>query len=180
MKSGVFTNGSESYQVSQIVYVGPVEEIPEEYRKFERTHSFRIVTTIGHSRCSYKSAEAARHAHGALFAIMKSANSEVFSHGTELLDPARIVCYGDAVTLKNPQGEYTHAIIVTMETADARGCKVWLKYKSQDKAKRGRRLLQALVSGSKGLKTDSEPKAQQETVAAAVKDAPGADADMPF
>ncbi len=180
MKSGVFTSNGESYQVSQIVYVGPVEEIPEEHRRFERTHSFRIVTTIGYSRCSFKSSETARHAHGALYAIMKSANPEVFSHGTELLDPARIVCFGDVVALKTPQGDYTHAVIVTMETAEPRGCKVWLKYKSEDKAKRGRRLLQSLVSGAKAQKAEIEPKAEQETAVAVAQDGPKADADVPF
>jgi len=180
MKSGVFTSGGESYQASQIVYVGPVEEIPEEHRRFERTHSFRIVTTVGYSRCSYKSAEAARNAHGALYGILKTANPSVFSHGTELLDANRVVCFGGVVALKNPQGEHTHAVIATMETADPRGCKVWLKYKSEDKAKRGRRLLQSLVGGRESTGTEAAEPQEQTAVAVSAPAAATVEADMPF
>jgi hypothetical protein len=132
------------------LFVGAVEEVPVEIRKGERTHSFKIVTTVGSSFCYYKSEETARKAHGALYGMLKSANPNIYPHRMELLDAARVVSIGDVVALKNPKGDLTHALIVSVETTDPRNAKVWLKYKSEDNARKARRALYAVVSAATG------------------------------
>ena len=60
MKSVVFNAGSESFKVTNVVYAGPVTEIPEEKRRNNSTHSFRMVTTLGATYCYYKSFKTAK------------------------------------------------------------------------------------------------------------------------
>lgn len=163
MKSVMFNSGNRSYQVNRIVYVSPVEEIPQEYRKAERTHSFKIVTTVDSTFCGFKSAETARSAHNAIAAMMRDVNPRTFPHGDELIDASRVVSVGDVVALKTPRGEHTHAVIVTMETSDDKSAKAWLKFRSEDKAKAGRGLIRNLVNEAAGgvREKASEEAAQQ-------------------
>jgi hypothetical protein len=160
--------------------VGPIEEIPQEYRKGERTHSFKIVTTVDSTHCGYKSPETARNAHNAIAAMMRDVNPKTFPHGDELVDATRVVSVGDVVALKTPRGEHTHAVIVTVETADEKNAKVWLKFRSEEKAKNGRMLVRRLVTEAAGgsveqvkQETKADPAAQPAAVG-------GSEADLPF
>jgi len=183
VKNVIFNAGTESYLVSHIVYVGAVEEVPAEIRKGERTHSFKIVTTVGSSYCYYKTEETAGKAHGALYGMLKAANPNIYSHRMELLDAARVVSIGDVVAMKNPKNDLTHAIIVSVETTDPRNAKVWLKYKSADNAAKARRAIYAVVSAA-----NSGDKAPDQTAESSVAETPAPQAvavgesspDLPF
>jgi len=145
MNSVVFGTPRESYQVANIIYAGNVGEIPVDKRKNGCSHSFKIITTHGSAFCYYKSEEAARNARGALGAMLNAVKPAAFRHGYEVLDPRRIVSYTGVISLKTPVDELTHAVVVTIDTAEERNKKVWLKYRSEEVAQKGRSALYACI-----------------------------------
>lgn len=176
MQETIFSNGNESYQVAHIIHVSRIWEIPEEKRRFDRSHCFKLVTTLGPAFCSYKSFETARKVRGKLYAMLTAAKPEMFSHGNDLIDPNAIVSIGDVLELKNPQGENTHAIIVTIKTNDARHSKVWLRYKSEENAKKGKRILWAVV-GKAGNNAVSDSAGDSESATEPITEDAPADAE---
>jgi hypothetical protein len=147
MNSAVFSTGNESYQVSQILHIGPVTEIPEKIRKDNgATHSFKLVTPQSGVYCYYRSEEAAMNARRALGAMVRATKPSLFGCGHYLVDPAGVISFSNVVALKNPStGGRTHAFVVTIDTTDERHRKVWLRYTSEDNAKKARRAMFAAV-----------------------------------
>lgn len=147
MNTAVFSTGNESYQVSHIIHAGPVTAIPEKIRKESgSTHSFKLVTPQTGVFCYYRSEEAAKNARGALGAMLRAAKPALFSSGHDLVDPARVISFGNVFAFKNPPDDgSTHAFVVTIDCSDERSRRVWLRYKSEEGAKKARRAMFAAV-----------------------------------
>lgn len=176
MQSTIFSTAGEAYHVNHIVHASGVWEVPEDKRKYDRTHAFKLVTTVGSAYCYYKDQDAARKARSALGAMLAAAKPSVFRHRNDVMDPKHIVSIGNVVALKEPQGELTHAVIVTLATSDIRNNKVWLKYKSEETATKGRRVLYAVVAKANEQQADT-PQDTKDTEAAepvAVAEGPAA------
>jgi hypothetical protein len=173
MNSAIFTTGNQSYQVSNVVYAGPVAEIPEERRRNGSTHSFKIVTTVGSSFCYYKDADTARRARGALGAMLDSLYPNAFKHGNEYLDPRSVVSFSNVCEFKKPIMDYTHGFVVTVMTLDEKNREIWLRYREEEHARKGRKVMWAAIHTANGMTTTTAkqengqaPVAQPEPVAA--------------
>jgi hypothetical protein len=108
-----------------------------------------MITTRKSVFSHYKSLENGIKARGFLVGMLEEAKPSMYKHGFELLDPAAVVSFGNVITLKTPQGEYTHAVCVTLDTAEEKYNKVWLRYKSEENAQKGRRALYAVLHSLK-------------------------------
>ncbi|MBD3315221.1 MAG: hypothetical protein GF344_05495 [Chitinivibrionales bacterium] len=158
MSSAVFSTGNESYQISKIIHVGSVTPIPEKIKKDNGcTHSFKLVTPQSAVYCYYRSEDTAKNARGALGAMLREAKPALFSSGYELVDPSRVISFGNVFAFKKPTADgNSHAFVVTIDTSDERHRKVWLRYKSEESAKKARRAMFAAVhAGIHGSSTDS-------------------------
>ncbi|MBN1127710.1 MAG: hypothetical protein JXA71_01910 [Chitinispirillaceae bacterium] len=152
MSSALFTCGNEAYQVSKIIYAGPVSVIPEDRRRNGSTHSFKIVTGLGAVFSYHKDEETARKSRGALAAMLDSLKPKAFKHRyDEFVDPRGIVSFSNVVQFKQPIEQYTHGFVVTMETAAEKNREIWFRYKSEDHAQKGRKALWATVHGANGM-----------------------------
>jgi hypothetical protein len=159
MGSAVFTNGINAYQVSGILYVGSVAEIPEKRRQNGYTHSFKITTGLGTVFCHYKDEETARKSRGVLAGMLDATKPNAFKHGFDFLDPTRVVSFSSVLQFKKPLGQYTHGFVVRMETVDEKSREVWLRYRSEDHAQKGRKALWASLHNVNGVQSKSEEKA---------------------
>ncbi|NLW33450.1 MAG: hypothetical protein GXY77_18540 [Fibrobacter sp.] len=160
MKSAVFSNGSDTYQVANVIYAGPVSEIPQEKRKGDSTHSFRMITTQGVVYCYYKSIESAKNSVGALKAMMESLKVNIFKTGAEWIDINRIVSFGRVIKLKNTENGQTHAFLVNIDTTDEKHNQIWLTYKSEDHAEKARKALYAAIHSVNKVQPKSEDNSE--------------------
>lgn len=145
MKSAIFSTPTQSYQVANIVYAGSVGEIPENYRKNDSTHSFKLITTLGAAFCYYNNLDTARNARDSLWSLMEMVKPNLFKSGYEALDPRSVVSFGRVFKLKTLQGDHTHAFVITMTTNSEQDTEVWLTYKSEDHAEKARKALYAAI-----------------------------------
>lgn len=168
MSSAIFSNGTNSYQVSRIIYAGSVAEIPENRRQNGSTHSFKITTGIGSVFCYYKDEESAKKSRGALGGMLDAARPNAFKHGFEYLDPSRVISFSSVFQFKKPQGVYTHGFVVTLETASEKSQEVWFRYKSEDHAQKARKALWAVLHSVNGQSSAPAEKAAvaEQTVSA--------------
>jgi hypothetical protein len=175
MSSAIFTCGNDAYQVAKIIYAGPVSSIPEDRRRNGSTHSFKIVTGLGAVFSYFKDEETAKKSRGALGAMLEVVNPKSFKHGyNEFVDPKGIVSFSKVVQFKQPIDQYTHGFVVTIDTADEKSREVWMRYKSEDHAQKGRKALWAAVHGANGMSAKA-------TTVSAPADAGGPKADTtPF
>lgn len=155
MGSAVFSNGSNAYQVSKILYAGSVSEIPESRRQNENTHSFKITTGLGTVFFYYKDEETARKSRGMLGGMLDAARPNAFKHGFEYLDPLAVVAFSGVLQFKKPVGPYTHGFVVRMDTVDEKSREVWLRYKSDDHAQKGRKALWASLHNVNGVRSSA-------------------------
>jgi hypothetical protein len=152
MSSAIFTCGNDAYQVSKIIYAGPVSTIPEDRRRNGSTHSFKIITGLGAVFSYYKNEEMARKSRGALAAMLETLKPKAFKHGfDEFVDPRGIVSFSNVVQFKQPIEQYTHGFVVTVETAAEKNREIWFRYTSEDHAQKGRKALWAAVHGVNGM-----------------------------
>jgi hypothetical protein len=151
MRSAIFTSGSQAYQVSKIIYAGYVHAIPEDRRRNDSTHSFKIVTANGAAFSYYKNEEAARKSRNMLGAMLDELKPVAFKHAGEFIDPAHIVSFGGVFQFKKAQGEYTHGFQITIATVQEKNQEIWLRYKSDDHAQKGRKALWAAVHNANGM-----------------------------
>jgi hypothetical protein len=169
----IFNSAGESYQVANVSYVGPVREIPEEKRRGESTHSFRMYTPLGTVYCNYKSDETAKKSRSALAAMMGGCKPSLYKHGFELIDTQKIVSFSSVLQLKNAQNGHTHAIVVNVESGNTDNSQVWLRYRSEENAVKGRKALYAAIHAANRMLPGSEeqaPQVQTEPVGEAVKE----------
>ncbi|MBD3419725.1 MAG: hypothetical protein GF398_06365 [Chitinivibrionales bacterium] len=162
MKSAVFNTAKESYQVSKVIYVGPIVEIAEEKRKGASTHFFKLTTSTKSAYCYYKGIEAARKAHGALMAMVRDAKKHLFQHGSSLFDTREIISFGNVFGLATPQENKTHTFIVNLNAVDERNTRIWLKYTSEEKAKNGQRALFCAIQAANDMPWKSAPSDESE------------------
>ena len=80
---------------------------------------------------------------------MDSVKPNLFKSGYEALDPRSVITFGRAFQLKTPQGDHTHAFVVTVATVDEKSSEVWLTYKSEDHAEKARKALYAAIHNNK-------------------------------
>ncbi|MBN2035718.1 MAG: hypothetical protein JW768_03160 [Chitinispirillaceae bacterium] len=151
MSSVCFTCGNESYQVSKIIYAGPVTEIPEDRRRNGSTHSFKIITGLGAVFSYYQNEEAARKSRSILAGMLDAIKPTAFKRGIDFIDPKGIVKFGRVVQFKQPVGQYTHGFVITLETAQEQNQEVWVRYKSEDHATKGWKALWASIYSANGM-----------------------------
>ncbi len=166
MSTVIFAAGFQSYNVSQIIYAGQVVEIPEERRKSENTHSFKVITTIGSSFCYFRSSDAAWKARGALGAMLDTLKPNLFRYRREVIDPRAVVTFGKVFELKTPVNDFTHAFVVNLRTADADHGKVWLRFKSEESAGKAIRALYASIHAAFETEKPAPANTVMEPVAA--------------
>jgi hypothetical protein len=162
MSITIFSTYSESFPLSHIVYVGSVFEISAENRKGESTHAFKIVTSSNTMYCNYKDAEAATIAHDSLEKQLGENGRKLFKNAGDLIDVARITSFSKVITLKKPQQNCTHAIVLNLDSSiDEKQRQIWLHYKSDESATNARKALFALISiasGNPAVNTHDEKK----------------------
>jgi hypothetical protein len=147
MSISIFSTYSESFPLSHIVYVGSVFEIAEENRKGESTHSFKIITSSNVMYGSYKDALAAKTAHDSVEKLLEEHGRKLFKNGGDMIDVSRITSFSKVITLKKPQQNYTHAIVMNIDTSiEEKLRQIWFLYKSEESAANARKALFALVS----------------------------------
>ena len=171
MSSAVFTTGNQAYQVAKIVYAGPVGEIPAERRRNGSTHSFKVITPTGATFCYYKDVDAARKARGALTGMLETLKPNGYTRGNEYLDPTRVVSFSNVMQFKKPIEECTHGCVVSVETADERNREVWMRFKSEDHARKSRKALWAILHAVNGLQKAKDNADEGEPVTAVASDA---------
>ena len=159
MGLAIFANGNQAYQVAKIIYAGPVHQIPEDRRRNGSTHSFKIITGLGSVFSYYKNEETARKARGALAGMLDILKPASFKHGYEFIDPAHVVSFTSVVQFKKPVDQYTHGFVISVETAQAKSQEIWLRYKSEGNAQKGRKALWATVHSVHGLSRPAVEKA---------------------
>jgi hypothetical protein len=153
MNSTIFSTPNDSYAVSNVIYAGPVMEIPEEKRKSESQYSFRMITTLGPVYCYFKTLESAKKARNLLGSMMNLAKPSVFRSGPIAIDPSKIVSFSKVVTLKNPENGFTHAITTTIETSNNKTNQIWMTYRSEEAARNARRALYASIQSLNRVET---------------------------
>jgi len=162
MNSTIYSTPFGSYQVKHIAYATYIREIPEEYRKNERSHSFRIVTRTGSIYYSFTNEESAKKAHGALTAKLQSYSPDLFRSGGSILDTSKVVSFSSVLTLKKPQGNKTHAFWVTVDTENSNENKLWFSFTSEENAEKARRALFAKVNMANSFGTTVHDELVQE------------------
>jgi hypothetical protein len=156
MRSAIFTSGNQAYQVSKIIYAGPVHAVPETNRRNECTHSFKIVTTQGATFSYYKNEESARKSRNMLGAMLDTLKPDAYKHGYDFIDPLHIVSFSNVVQFKKPLGEFTHGFAIMIDTVQEKSRELWLRYKAEDTAQRGRKSLWAAIHNALGMSKTAE------------------------
>jgi len=163
MRSAIFTSGNQAYQVSKIIYAGYVQAIPEDRRRNDCTHSFKIVTVNGAAFSYYKNEESARKSRNMLGAMLDELKPNAYKNAGEFIDAQHIVSFGSVVQFKKAQGEYTHGFPVTIDTVQEKSQELWLRYKSEDHAQKGRKAMWAVIYGANGMSKTEPAAAPAET-----------------
>jgi hypothetical protein len=103
--------------------------------------------------------------------MMADLKPHAFKHGNEVIDPKMIVSFGTVVKLKLRDGEeLTHAFPVTIATPEERGSRVWLRYRSEENARKGRRAMYAVLHAANGLTSSDEGKPEGDAVEEAAQE----------
>jgi hypothetical protein len=165
MSSVVFKAGNETFHVPQVIYAGPVGQIPKDHRRNGSTHLFKMVTSVGATNCCYDSEETARKARSYLGHLLEAVKPNVIRHCNEVVDPRSIISFGEVVKFKQPQNGHTHAVVITLNTTDEKSCKVFFTYKSEDNAEKGRKALYAIIHAANGMVGEKEKPAVESTTA---------------
>jgi hypothetical protein len=151
MQSVIFSSGNDAFQVSKIIYAGPIAEIPPDRQKSGSTHSFKMITSSGAVYCHYKDIETAKKARGILTGMIETVKPHVFKSGFQCIDVAKVVSFGKVFPLKNSQNGMTHGFVVSVETATDENRKLWMTYSSEDHAEKARKALYAQILSANGV-----------------------------
>jgi hypothetical protein len=162
--SAIFSTPAECYQVSNVMYAGEISEIPQDKRKGESTHFFRMFTTLGPVYCYYKSEDSAKKARSALGAMMGSLKQELFKSNGNLLDTRKVISYGKVYKLKDTSDGKSHAFPVRLESVKEKNSQIWLTFKSEDEALKTRKALFASIQSINGSKDRKGYKEDSDTI----------------
>jgi len=159
MSSSIFSTQAESFPLAHILYVGYMHEIPEDKRKGNNTHSFKLLTTSGVFYCNFSDPDTANKSHSVVTRMMNETKVCLFKNGKELLDSSKVSSFSKVLPLKKTDNGFTHALIVTLDmAADDKTKQVWFHYKSEDAARNARKALYALIMS---LSDTGEPAEQE-------------------
>lgn len=166
MGTVTFNTLQDSFNVEHIIYAGSVQEIPEQLKKNDMTHSFKIITRSGSVYCYYKDIETARKARTILGDIMDSIKPCLFRSGNDIVDIKSIISYSRIVKLKNNENGKTHAFTVTIDTVNEKSNTIWFAYKSEENAKKARAVLWSMIESSHKKLSSILPDEKPETTVA--------------
>jgi hypothetical protein len=144
MQHTIFSTGSDSYLISQIIHAGPVGEFDEQKRKSDYTHFFRITTTRGAVFCHFKNKESARKSRGVLETMVNRSERRFFQSKGDCIDVSHIISFGKVLPLKNNEVE-TFGFPVNIQTVVEKSSTVWLTFQSEESAQNVRRALYAAI-----------------------------------
>lgn len=144
MQHTIFSTGSDSYLVSQIIHAGSVGEFDEQKRKSEYSHFFRITTTRGAVFCHFKNKESARKSRAVLDTMLNGSERRFFRSKGDCIDVTRIISFGKVLQLKNSEVE-TFGFPVNMQTVTEKSSSIWLTFQSEESAQNVRRALYAAI-----------------------------------
>lgn len=146
MNTAIFSTTFDSYNIMHIIYAGAVQEIPQEKRKNDMSHFFRILTRQGSAFCYFKGGESARKARILLETMMESAKpNQLFRSGSELIDVESVISYGRIIKLRNSENGKTHAFTVILNTVSERNNQLCFSFKSEESAKKARAVLWSIM-----------------------------------
>lgn len=169
MQNTIFSTGSDSYLVSQIIHAGPVGEFDEQKRKSDYTHFFRITTTRGAVFCHFKNRESARKSRGVLETMLNRSERRFFQSKGDCIDVSHIISFGKVRALKNDEVE-VFGFPVNMQTVVEKSSTVWLTFQSEDSAQNVRRALYAAIMSYYEPKDDDIILSGNESEAVSVKE----------
>jgi hypothetical protein len=145
MQSTIFSTASDSFPISHVIHAGPVTAYPQEKRKSDHTHYFRLTTVHGPAFCHFKNEEAARRARGLLGAMLGTMKPHLFRSKGDCIDVASIVSFGRPVKLKSDGEEERYGLPVNIAATSDKNKTIWLTFQTEDSAKNVRRALFASV-----------------------------------
>jgi hypothetical protein len=165
----LFSTHNETIQISQIIYAGPVSEIPEENRKFESTHAFKIITRTGVVWCNYNDAETASKVRGALAVMMDQVKKVLYKSHGEVVDPTGIISFSNVCEFKSSTDKNRFGFVISIDCTDEAHRKLWFRYTSAENAEKGRKALFACLMEANGVRREGPPLATENTQSATVK-----------
>lgn len=165
----LFSTHNETIQISQIIYAGPVGEIPEENRKYDSTHAFKIITHTGAVWCNFKDIETASKARGILAVMMDQVKKVLFKSHGEVVDPKDIISFSSVCEIKSATDKNRFGFVISIDCIDETHRKLWFLYSSTENAEKGRKALFACLMESNGLRKEEPSAATQKAEPAAEK-----------
>ena len=144
MQHTIFSTGSDSYLLSQIIHAGPVCEFTKKNEKSTNTHFFRITTTRGAVFCHFKNKESAGKSRGILEAMLNASGKRLFSSKGTMIDITKIISFGRVLSLKDDSSE-VFGFPVNVQTAKEKSSTIWFTYKSEEAGQNTRKALYAIV-----------------------------------
>lgn len=173
MNTVIFSTSFDSYNIMHIIYAGAVQEIPQEKRKNDMSHFFRILTRQGVSFCYFKGSESAKKARILLETMLESAKpNQLFRSGFELIDVESVVSYGRIIKLKNSEDGKTHAFTVILDTVSERNNQICFSFKTEESAKKARAVLWSIMENLYGSKIDHGCEEKKDMAEADVQTSP--------
>ena len=164
MNSAIFSTGNQNYNIATVVYAGPVQEIPAERRRNEYTHYFKLLTALGPTFAYFKDVDAARKSRGALSGMLEVIKPRAFRYGNTFIDPSSVVALSNVIQFKKALGEFTHGFVVRVLTIDEKNQEVWVRYRSEDHARKGRKAMWAAMQAANGLSNTTKQAEETQPV----------------
>jgi hypothetical protein len=165
----LFSTQNETIQVSQIIYAGPVNEIPEANRKYDSTHTFKIITRTGSVWCNFKNAETANKARGTLAVMMDQVKKVLFKSQGEVVDPKDIISFSNVCEIKSTSDKKRFGFVISIDCIDEQHRKLWFVYSSSENAEKGRKGLFACLMESNGFHREPPTATEHATVSTTEK-----------
>ena len=144
MQHTIFSTGSDSYLLSQIIHAGPVCEFTKKNEDSTNTHFYRITTTRGAVFSHFKNKESAIKSRGVLETKLNASGKRMFVSRGDMIDVARIISFGKVLALKNGTSE-VFGFPVNVQTAKEKSSTIWLTFKSEEAGMNVRKALYATI-----------------------------------
>jgi hypothetical protein len=157
----LFTALNETIQINQILYAGPVYEIPVANRKNDHTHSIKIITRAGAVWCFFNNADVANKARAALAVMMDQVKKVVFKSQGEVVDPKDIISYSHVCEIKSSSGKSSFGFVVNIDCLDEKHRKLWFVYSSSETAEKARKSLYACMMELYGISREPSHSTEQ-------------------
>lgn len=156
MQHTIFSTGSESYLLSQIIHAGPVCEFTKKNEKSTNTHYFRLTTAGGAVFCRFKNKESAQKSRGILETMLTASGKRLFTSRNNIIDVTRIISFGRVLSLKDDTSE-VFGFPVNVQTVIEKNSTIWLTYKSEEAGQNARKALYAILMSYYEPKDEADP-----------------------